>query len=128
MEPITLAFWIAFPVTLVLLGCALVTGLTRRRRLHLKLGPLALLSLLVAIVLAVEMGRMRVFPEAEMRIHKVIALIASSLAIAVAITGLWLIKNPRVRRLHKVCVLFFLCAAVVASGTGIWVFTLSTPR
>lgn len=127
MEPITLAFWISFPVTLLLLVAALVTGLTRKRKVHLVLGPLALVSLTIAIVLAVLMGKTRVFPPEEMRIHRMIATTAGVLAILVALTGIRLVYSPRARLAHKIVVFVFMVAALAASGTGIWVFTLSKP-
>ena len=124
----TLAFWISFPVTLLLLGVALFTGLTHRRRAHLVCGPVALVSLGIAIVFAVLMGKLRVFPPQEMRLHRMIATTAGLLAILVAVTGIWLYYSPRMRKVHKALVLVFIVAALGASGTGIWVFTLSTPR
>lgn len=125
MQPIIVAFWISFLVTLALLFAALRTGLSRQRRRHLWLGPVAMVSLTVAIVLAVLMGKVRQFPEEPMRIHRYIATTASVLGLLVIATGIWLWRSPRPRRLHRYVVFAFLAAAVAASSTGVWVFALS---
>jgi hypothetical protein len=128
LETITLAFWISFAITLLLLVAALVTGFTHRRSVHLWLGPSAVVALVVAIVLAVLMGRLRVFPEGPMRVHRVFATTAGILAVVVVATGLRLVRRPEGRKMHRAAVLTFMAFALAASGTGVWAFSLSVPR
>lgn len=121
-------FWTLFPITLALLAIALWSGRTKRRRLHLCLAPTALVFLVLAIWMAVRMGRARVFPESEMGIHRAIALTAALLVLPLIASGLLLLRSPSRRRVHRICVTLFLIAAVLATCTGIWVFSLSSPR
>ena len=121
-------FWTLFPATLVLLIGALWSGRTGRRRLHLRLAPLAMVFLALAIWMAVRMGQARVFPEQEMGIHRLIAILAAVLVAPVIGSGIALSRSGKWRRLHRVCVTVFMIAALAATGTGIWVFSLSVPR
>ncbi len=121
-------FWTLFPITLALLIGALWTGCRKIRRVHLVLAPLSLVFLGVAIILAVRMGRTRIFPPDEMRTHRMIATAAALLVLPVIASGLALVRSPRWRRVHRVCVILFFFTALVATGTGVWVFTMSTPR
>lgn len=121
-------FWCMFVVTLAALGAALWSGLTARRRWHLWLGPLGLLSLAVTILLAERLARQRDFPPDVLRIHLFFAQAGALLALPVVVTGLALARNPRWRRWHRSAVIVFALVAVAATGTGIWMFSLSTPK
>ncbi len=123
-----LLFWIAFVVTLLLLGGALWTGWSRRRRLHLVVAPLGLVALGVAILLAEQLGRTREFPPTVLAIHLFFAKTGALLALPVVATGVLLLRNPRWRRLHRIAVLLFAAGALTATATGIWMFSLSTPK
>lgn len=120
-------FWTVFPITLVLLFGTLWTGRTKRRWVHLRLAPLSLVFLGLAIWMAIRMGQARVFPEDEMAIHRPIATLAAVLVVPVIGSGIALFRSPAWRPVHRVCVTLFMVAALAATGTGIWVFTLSTP-
>lgn len=128
----TVLFWVFFALTLAGLGTALWMGLRRRRRAHLRFAPVALVLLGVTIFFAERMGRARVFPAEQMRIHLWFAKSAALLVLPVLASGIVLARRPgpapRARRAHRVCVALFLLAAVVATGTGIWVFSLSRPQ
>jgi len=127
LDTVTILFWVFFSATLVALASALVTGLRRRRRLHLRLAPAALVLLVIAIVFAEQMGRTREFPPHEMSIHLMFAKSAAALVIPVVLSGLWLWRRGRGRRLHLICVVVFLLTTVTAASTGVWVYSLSTP-
>lgn len=124
----TLPFWIAFVVTVLLVGASLVTGLTRRRRLHLVLGPLTMVSLTIAIVLTEELLRNYTFPEDVKRTHLIFAKAGGLLALPVILTGLWLWRSERARLWHRIAVIVWLVGVLTATGTGLWMFSLGTTR
>ena len=128
MDTVTILFWIFLPLTLAGLCAAVFTGKRGKRRLHLILAPSTLGLLAVTIFLAEQMGRVRIFPEDELRIHLWFAQSAAVLALPVIFTGIMLVRRPGWRRVHFVCVLLFLAVAVTATCTGVWAFSLSTPK
>ncbi len=125
---ITTLFWVFFGATLAALAAAVITGRTRRRRLHLCVAPTALVLLLIAILLAEQMASVREFPAHVMRVHLPCAKVAGLLAIATAVSGLVLWRTGRGRAVHRLAVVLFLSAALVASGTGVWAFSGSVER
>ena len=126
--PTTVPFWIAFVSTVVLLVAALVTGWTGRRRLHLWLGPLTMVSLTVTIVLTEELMRRYEFPPDVLATHLVFAKAGGVLAVPVIVTGVWLWRSQRARKWHRACVLVWLASVLTATGTGLWMFSLGTLR
>jgi hypothetical protein len=124
----TLPFWISFVVTVLFVAATLVTGWTRRRKLHLWLGPLTLVALAITIVLTEELARRYEFPPEVMRTHLWFAEAAALLALPVVATGLWLWRKPRARRWHRAAVVVWLVSVLVATGTGLWMFGQGTLR
>lgn len=126
----TLGFWLAFAATLVAMAVALVSGLRRRRRLHVCSGPATVALLLLTVLLTAELKAAFTFPATVMRIHLPLAITAGLLAVAVALTGvlLLLLPRPRLRRLHRYTVFAFVATAVAATATGVWAFAVATPR
>lgn len=117
-----LLFWVLFGATLVLLVVALVSGLRRRRRVHLVAGPAALVALTGAVLATEQLVSLYSFPEDILRVHLICAKTAGVLALVVAATGVWLWKRPAARRWHRLAVFVFLGGAVIATGTGLWMF------
>jgi general stress protein CsbA len=126
--PSTVPFWIAFVVTVVLMVAALVTGWTRRRRLHLWLGPLTMVALTITIVLTEELVRRYEFPAQVLRTHLWFAKAGGLLALPVIATGVWLWRRPRARVWHRIAVLVWLVSVLCATGTGLWMFAQGTPK
>jgi hypothetical protein len=126
--PSTVPFWIAFAATIVLLVAALFTGFTRRRRVHLWLGPLTMAALAITIVLTEQLMRSYDFPLDELAFHLHFAKAGAMLALPVIVTGVWLWRSERARRWHRACVLVWLLAALLATGTGLWLFGLGTAK
>ncbi len=126
--PTTLPFWIAFVVTVVLMVAALATGWTRRRKLHLWLGPLTMVALTITIVLTEELMRRYEFPADTMRTHLWFAKAGGLLALPVIVTGVWLWRRPSARVWHRIAVLVWLVSVLVATGTGLWMFRQGTLR
>lgn len=125
---IAIAFWTALVATVLLMMAALVSGLLGARRLHLWLGPLTMLGLLVAVVLALRLGRVYAFPPGPMLVHRCFAISAGLVALAVAYTGMSLRTRPDRRRWHRRCVLVFVALALGATATGAWIWSLAEPR
>lgn len=126
--PTTLPFWTAFVATVLLMAAALFTGATRRRRLHVWLGPLTMVSLTVAIVLTEELLRRYEFPADIKATHLIFAKAGGLLALPVIATGVWLVRSGRARVWHRAAVIVFLIAVLTATGTGLWMFAHGTPR
>ncbi len=125
---IEVAFFVALVATVGLMLGALVAGLRRWRRLHLWLGPLTLVGLAVAVVLALRLGQAWQFPPDAMRIHRVFAITAAGSAVLVGVTGVLLLRRPAVRRWHRRAVAVFVLTALCATGTGFWIWTGAVPR
>lgn len=126
--PSTVPFWIAFVVTVALLVVSLVSGFRAKRRVHLVTGPLTIVAVAVTIFLTEQLSRAYDFPRDELDFHLIFAKAGVLLALPVVATGIWLWRNPRVRRLHLATVIVWLLAVLAATGTGLWVFDMATPK
>ena len=124
--PPTIAFWIAFVATVLLLVGALYTGWKRRRGAHLFLGPLTIVMLAVTIWLTEQLMRCYTFPADELAFHLIFAKAGGLLALPVVITGIWLWRNERARVWHRTAVILWLVSVVTATTTGLWMFSLGT--
>jgi general stress protein CsbA len=126
--PPTQIFWLALVATVVLIAASLWTGLRRRRRPHLWLGPLTIVMLVVTIVLTEQLVARYEFPDDTKAVHLPLAKVGGLLALPVVLTGLWLWRSERARRWHKIAVWTWLAAVVAAAVTGVWMFAHGTPR
>lgn len=127
-QEVAVLFWASFATTLVLLVVAIVAALRRKRKIHLVAGPLAIVSLAITVVFTERLVKTREFPPEELGIHLWFAKSGGVLALLVAISGVLLAFQPRLRKVHRVFVVLFLLVTLVATGTGIWVFQLSSPK
>lgn len=124
--PPAMLFWLAMVVTVLLLVATLGTGLARRRRLHLWLGPLTMVALVVTIVLTEQLMARYDFPADTKAIHLPCAKAGGLLALPVVLTGLWYWKRPTAKRWHQFAVYVWLVSVLVATGTGLWMFSHGT--
>ncbi len=124
----TLWFWLAFGLTVVLLVAAICTGLSKRRRLHLWLGPLTMLSLVVTIVLTEKLMLRYDFPADLKAIHLPCAKAGGLLALPVIITGLLLWRREQWRRWHRGALVVWLVSVLLATSTGLWMFAHGSLR
>ena len=114
-------------LTVVALVATLIAGLKKQRRAHVFRAVTTVVLLVVTIVFAFLLGKVRDFPPEEMAIHKIFSRTGAYMVIPVAFTGAMLWRGPAWRWVHRACVAIFLLAVLAASGTGIWVFSLSSP-
>ncbi|MCB9877283.1 MAG: hypothetical protein H6835_06735 [Planctomycetes bacterium] len=126
MPPSTIPFWVTFVTTVLLLVVSLVTGWTRKRRAHLWLGPLTMVSLVVTVKLTEELVSRYDFPPDDLAFHLKFAKAGGYLALPVILTGVWLWKKPKARLWHQIAVYVWLAAVLTATGTGLWMFGLGT--
>jgi hypothetical protein len=126
--PSTVPFWIAFVVTVVLLVVSLFTGFTRKRKAHMWLGPLTIVSLAITIWYTEQLARQYTFPAEELAIHMVFAYAGALVAIPVAISGIWLWRTERARKWHRLIVFLWLACVLTATATGLWMFDLGTVK
>jgi hypothetical protein len=124
----TLPFWIGLVSTVALMVGSLVTGWLRRRRLHLWLGPLTMVSLTITILLTEELVRRYSFPEDVLRTHLWFAKAGGLLALPVIVTGIWLWRSERARLWHRAAVIVWIVSVLTATGTGLWMFGHGTLR
>lgn len=122
--PPTLPFWIAFVTTVLLLVLSLATGFSRKRKVHLFLGPATIVSLAVAIVLTERLLKNYTFPPDELAFHLIFAKAGGLLALPVVATGIWLARSEKARIYHRVAVVLWLVSVLTATGTGLWMFSL----
>lgn len=124
----TLWFWVSACLAIAGLGVTYRAGRQRRRRLHVGMAIASMVALAVAIVLTELMARERDFPPEAMRVHLVFAKAAGFAVLPVVVTGVLLLRRPRVRRWHLRAVWLFLLLALAATVTGVYAFTGSVRR
>jgi hypothetical protein len=112
-------------VTLIFLGCAVVTGLKARRKAHLP----AVLSLVVTIYYAEKLGDLYDLKAAGFMtpLHLTLAKITTLAYLAPVITGVKTLKNPSSRKLHGRVAFFVLLMTVLTAVTGTSMLLMSDP-
>lgn len=124
--PPAIVFWLSLAVTVGLMVATLTTGLQHRRRVHLWLGPLTMVSLTITIVLTEQLMASYTFPAHVRAIHMPCAKAGGLLALPVVFTGLWYWRRPAARRWHRTAVYVWLASVVLATSTGLWMFCSGT--
>ena len=120
-------FFLCLALTVVALVATLIAGLRKQRRTHVFRALTTVALLVLTIVFAFMLSKVREFPPEEMAIHKIFSRTGAYMVVPVAFTGAMLWRGPGWRWAHRGCVAIFLLAVLGASGTGMWVLSLSTP-
>lgn len=123
----TVMFFVFLGLTVLGIVSTLFLGLKKRRRAHLTSAVSTTVLLVITVVFALMLGKVRDFPPDEMAFHKIFSHASAYSLLAVAITGMGLWRAPSWRWLHRICIAVFLLSALTATCTGLWVFSLSTP-
>ncbi|MFT5289507.1 MAG: hypothetical protein ACI8QS_001513 [Planctomycetota bacterium] len=115
---------IGFPaflvLTVVLLAGVAITGLKAKRKIHLRLVALALLSLAVTIFYAERLGKVfdlstagRITP-----IHLFIAKVTTLGYLAPLLTGFKTLRDPSWRKKHRICAFTIMGLTLLTAATG----------
>ena len=119
MSP-TIGFIATLSLTLVFLGCAVVTGYQARRKVHLSVVACAVLMLVATIYYAIELGTLYDLHHDSMitRVHLTVSKFNTGAYLLPVITGLRTIKNPEGRKLHGRVAFSVLALTVFTAVTG----------
>jgi hypothetical protein len=116
-------------VTLAFLGGAVVTGLKANRKVHLPCVALAVLSLVVTIYYAEQLGDLYDLKAAGFMtpLHLALAKITTLAYLAPVITGVRTLRNPASRKFHGRVAFFVLFMTVLTAITGTSMLLMSNP-
>ena len=121
-----LLFFASLALTVALLTATVITGSRHQRRAHLRLVPLAVISLVVSIFLAEQSGRRFTFAPGIRSVHLMIAKVSTLLILAPIITGFLSLKSADAHPLHGKSVFLFLVGCVATVVTGTWMMLTGT--
>jgi len=125
----TIAFSVAFALTLVLLGVTAWSGLRAKRRIHVPAVVLTVAMLGVTIYYAYRLGDTLDLPSAGpiTPIHLALARLATLALLLPIAFGIRTLFVPRTRRLHGRLAWFALAIVVLAAATGVVMVSLAEP-
>ncbi len=126
----TIAFALAFLVTLVLLAVVAWSGTRAKRRVHIPAVIAAYASLAVTIYYAYALGDTLDLASAGIitPIHLLLARAATVALLVASASGLRTIFRPKARRLHKRLAWFALSIVVLSAITGVAMVALASPH
>jgi hypothetical protein len=109
-------------LTVLLLAFVVLTGLRARRRLHLTLVGVTIVSLGLTIVAAFGVGELYDLESAGWitPVHLKLARFATASFVLPAATGVLTVRNGRVRPWHRGAAVVAVTLTVAAALTGFW--------
>jgi hypothetical protein len=126
---ITTGFLFFLTLTVLLLIAVIITGFKAKRKVHLPLVAITVLSLCTAIYYAERLGTLydleasgRIYP-----IHLWIAKAATVSYILPLVSGFLTLKNPRMRVRHRWFAFLVVALTVAAAATGATMVWMSDP-
>lgn len=125
----TIGFLASLGLTLVFLGCAVVTGYKAKRKWHLSSVASAVLMLVATIYYALELGELYDLESAGVitPIHLNMAKVNTAAYLLPVVTGLRTLKNPKGRKLHGRVAWAVLILTVFTAATGGLMLLWATP-
>lgn len=116
----TVGFLTTLALTLVFLGCAVVTGYKAKRKWHLSSVAGAVLMLAATIYYALELGELYDLESAGIitPIHLTMAKVNTAAYLLPVVTGIRTLKNPKGRKLHGRVAWAVLILTVFTAVTG----------
>ena len=128
MTPVV-GFLLFLGITLILLGCTVVTGLRAKRKPHVFFVVLSVASLGVTIYYAEKLGELYDLDSAGLitPVHLAIAKVATLSYLLPIITGIRLWFGRGSRRVHFWIAIAVLLLTVVTAVTGTWMVLASDP-
>ncbi len=123
------AFVFFLVLTVVLLGGVVATGLRARRRIHIPLVALTVLSLATTIWFAEKLGDLYDLDAAGRikDVHLFLAKVTTAAYLFPITTGILTIRRPRFRRLHRRIAFTVLALTVITLVTGSWMVLAAEP-
>lgn len=126
---ITVGFLVFLTLTVLLLVAVILTGFKAKRKVHLRLVAITIVSLATAIYYAERLGTLydleasgRIYP-----IHLWIAKAATVSYVLPLVTGFLTLKNPGMRRRHRWCAFLVVTLTLAAAVTGAAMVWMSDP-
>lgn len=128
MSP-TAGFLASLGLTLVFLGCAVITGYKAKRVWHFSSVGGSVLMLVATIYYALELGELYDLESAGVitPIHLTMAKVNTAAYLLPVVTGIRTLKNPKGRKLHGRVAWSVLILTVFTSATGGLMLLWATP-
>ena len=125
----SVGFIVFLVITLACLTGAVVTGRAARRKLHLRIVTLTVISLVVTIYYAEQLGKLYDLESAGWiyPFHLLIAKVASASYLIVIASGYATIKNAAKRKTHAAIAYSVIGLTVLTAITGVWMLLAATP-
>lgn len=125
----TVGFLTTLGLTLVFLGCAVVTGYKAKRKWHLTSVASAVLMLVATIYYALELGELYDLESAGIitPIHLTMAKVNTAAYLLPVVTGIRTLKDPKARKLHGRVAWSVLILTVFTAATGGLMLLWATP-
>ena len=124
----SVGFIVFLVITLACLTGAVVTGRAARRKLHLRIVTLTVISLVVTIYYAEQLGKLYDLESAGWiyPFHLLIAKVASASYLIVIASGYATIKNTARRKTHATVAYSVIALTVLTAVTGAWMVFAAT--
>ena len=128
MTPVA-GFLTFLAVTLAFLGAAVVSGYQAKRKVHLPCVALAVVSLLVTIYYAEQLGEQYDLETAGLMtpVHLFLAKTTTLAYLAPVVTGIRTLRNAGGRKLYGRVAWIVLLMTVITAGTGTAMVLMSDP-
>lgn len=122
-------FLLFLGVTLCCLTVAVITGRAARRKIHLRVVTLTVISLAVTIYYAEQLGKLYDLEAAGWiyPFHLLIAKVTASSYLVVVASGFATLKNTARRKTHSAIAYSVISLTVLTAITGTWMILAATP-
>ena len=125
----SVGFVVFIVITLTCLTGAVITGRAARRKQHLRIVTCAVISLIVTIYYAEQLGKQYDLEAAGWiyPFHLLIAKVSSASYLIVIASGYATIKNTARRKTHATVAYSVIALTVLTAVTGAWMVFAATP-
>ena len=125
----SVGFVVFIVITLACLTGAVITGRAARRKLHLRIVAVTVISLAVTIYCAEQLGKLYDLEAAGWiyPFHLLIAKVSSASYLVVIASGYATVKNTARRKTHAAIAYSVIGLTVLTAITGTWMILAATP-
>jgi hypothetical protein len=122
-------FLLFLGITLLCLSGAVITGRAARRKIHLRIVTLTVISLVVTIYYAEQLGKLYDLEAAGWiyPFHLLIAKVTAASYLVVIASGFATLKNTARRKTHSSIAYSVISLTVLTAITGTWMILAATP-